>query len=143
MFPRVCRLCRKTNLKSGLDCGECMGVTYCSPEHRDQDRQAHQTTGMCKELRFCLAMDSYESKISVCLPSLPSELDGKYWGVSGEISSFLGHDGLEEMAPLDEMQHKFLCERLSAPLTLLHVRMEICPLLHSVFDGTIPCLFKY
>ena len=75
-----------------------------------------------------MAMDAYESQVSVCVPAIPSDVDEEYVGVAaaGGISSFLlGRENLGEMSLLDEMQHRFLCDRLSPPLTLLHVRAAI------------------
>ena len=59
LFPRVCRVCRTSRNKPNMiDCFSCLGVTYCSQEHQEQDKKHH--TKFCQELKY--AMVSCHSK---------------------------------------------------------------------------------
>lgn len=57
LFPRVCGVCKNAKQDELIDCQECYSVSYCSAEHRANDRGHHNK--VCSLLRFCLSMDIY------------------------------------------------------------------------------------
>ncbi len=77
LFPRACRRCRTARREGMLDCGLCMGVTYCSRQCREEDEGEHEGR-RCEELRFAMACDNFECFVNVAAPALPAELDRSY-----------------------------------------------------------------
>lgn len=122
LFPRACRLCHTAKRAGMLDCPECMGVTYCSEQHRDEDRETHEA--ICHELKFAMVCDNFESSVSVAAPPLPSEIDSEFRLVDGDVLDFLADPSqgrllAEGTHPLKEMEQRFLTDRLSGPLSVL------------------------
>ena len=51
------------------DCVECYCVSYCSIQHKDQNKLHHQT--MCRPLRLAMLADTYE--VYVVISNIGSE----------------------------------------------------------------------
>lgn len=88
MFPRVCAQCFS---KTGLnDCSGCFSVAYCSREHEQSQKNAHEP--ICGKLRLCLEIDRYlicnkkHCPIIECLPH-----SGEQVGFPRDMSEFLKH----------------------------------------------------
>ena len=91
---------------------------WCSDQCRGEGREQHSK--ICRQLRLCRIADRYESQIKVGIPSLPANLDNKYYGSAPDITHFLEvplTDGPE--ISNRELEFAFLTNMLSGPLTLL------------------------
>ncbi|KAJ8968589.1 hypothetical protein NQ314_002255 [Rhamnusium bicolor] len=55
MFPRVCVVCFSKNVL--FDCHNCLNVSYCSEEHKDEYKEQHLK--YCESLRLCMDIDLY------------------------------------------------------------------------------------
>ena len=125
LFPRVCRItgCFSPVPDDGeekmLECGECLGVVWCSGQHMGEGEQRHRE--VCRELRLARLADRYESQVRVGIPALPSHLDTSYLGTAPDITHFLDapmQSNSKEVSN-QEMEFAFLTNHLSGPLTLL------------------------
>jgi len=119
LFPRACRTCFTTK-EEMYDCVECYCVSYCSIQHKDQNKLHHQT--MCRPLRLAMLADTYESKVGLGMPAIPSEVDKVYMGTAPHISHFLPepHHSNESEISKEELDYCFLTFQLSGPLTILN-----------------------
>ena len=55
LFPRTCRVCHTSRNKPNMiDCFCCLGVTYCSQEHQEQDKSHHAK--FCQELKYAMVI---------------------------------------------------------------------------------------
>ena len=53
LFPRTCRVCHTSRNKPNMiDCFACLGVTYCSQEHQEKDKNHHAK--FCQELKYAM-----------------------------------------------------------------------------------------
>lgn len=124
LFPRACRVCRLARKDGMIDCLACMGVTYCSLQHKEEHQDDHRGSGMCQELKYAMVCDNYESTVSVAAPPLPPALDTKFHNL--EASDMPGHlewsqkKGGSTEVDLEEMEFRFLSDRLSGPLTIVY-----------------------
>jgi len=137
LFPRACRVCRLAKSNAMYDCPECMCVSYCSALHKNEDSDAHAQ--FCNELKYGMVCDVYESTVSIAAPAIASTIDAKF-----NREKFLKHDmksflldqvGWSRTSSLyqkkkkyrdvsdfdtEEMDFRFLSDRLSGPLTILY-----------------------
>ncbi len=127
LFPRSCRVCRLSKKDGMLDCYSCLSVTYCSDQHRDQDLEKHKAK-FCKELKYAMVCDNYESTVTIAAPPVPEKLDTKFalgssmtehlkWNSSNKNK---GKHVVDNDVDLAEMEFRFLSDRLTGPLTILH-----------------------
>ena len=68
--------------------------------------------------------DNFESSISVAAPPIPPGLDSRFKLLKGNMLGHLGHPLEPGMHPIQEMEVRFLTDRLSGPLTLLHAACQ-------------------
>ena len=122
LFPRVCRTTGCFSAGGGgvklQECAGCLTTVWCSDQCREEARQQHSK--VCRQLRLGRIADRYESQIKVGIPSLPSNLDNKYYGSAPDITHFLDlplTDG-PDISNL-ELEFAFLTNMLTGPLTLL------------------------
>ena len=143
LFPRVCRTpgCFSPGGAGARleECGGCLVTVWCSHQCRGEGRDQHRA--VCRQLRLARIADRYESLVRVGIPSLPSNLDNKYYGTAPDITHFLEVPLTDspEISNL-ELEFAFLTNLLTGPLTLLDVghRSDITlssVLLHNMIAG--------
>ena len=73
-------------------------------------------------IRLARVADRYESLVSVGIPSLPSNLDKKYYGTAPDITHFI-QPPLTDSPEISnkELEFAFLTNMLTGPLTLLDI----------------------
>ena len=124
LFPRVCRRpgCFSTGGSGARleECEACLTTAWCSDQCRAEGRDQHGP--VCRQLRLGRIADRYESVVKVGIPSLPSNLDNKYYGTAPDITHFLDVPLTSgpEISNL-ELEFAFLTNLLTGPLTLLDV----------------------
>jgi len=143
LFPRACRVCRLAKKDGMYDCPDCMCVSYCSLAHRQADAADHVSSGLCMELKYAMVCDVYESTVSIAAPAIASDIEtlfSKDKFLKHDIKSFLLSQSSSDWSrnstlykkakkikykdigdfDTDEMDFRFLTDRLSGPLTILY-----------------------
>ena len=121
LFPRSCRRCNVSKRHGMMDCDDCMSVSYCSEQCRDEDREHHRGR-RCEELRFAMACDNFECSVNVAAPALPSDLDRTYRPLPQDVECYLDQavGSSRGMGGLQLMERKFLIDRVSGPLSVVY-----------------------
>ena len=126
LFPRCCRRCRSARRDGMSDCADCMCVSYCSEQCRREDSADHRGR-RCQELRFAMACDNFECSVNVAAPALPSELDRSYRPLPADVERYLTQAvgaGERQLGGLAMMERKFLTDRVSGPLSVVHAAQK-------------------
>jgi len=126
LFPRACRTCNATQ-ETMYDCTVCYCVSYCSPQHKQEHEEEHKS--MCRNLRLAMVADTYESKVGISLPAIPSNVDKKYMGSAPDITHFIPEPFRSSNKEISksELDHCFLSCHISGALTLLHAMDRFRP----------------
>ena len=123
LFPRACRVCRLAKKEGMKDCLECMSVTYCSEQCLEDDLPRHRRK-ICRELKYAMVSDNYESTITIAAPPVPSELDKTFQELGNNIQEHLKfscqNDSSSPTVDMAEMEFRFLTDRLTGPLTIAY-----------------------
>ena len=130
LFPRACRVCRLAKKEGMKDCLECMGVTYCSEQCLEDDLPRHRRK-MCRELKYAMVSDNYESTITIAAPPVPSESDKTFQDelAASNIEEHLKFSSQShqndssttcDAVDMAEMEFRFLTDRLTGPLTIAY-----------------------
>ena len=121
LFPRACRVCRLATRDGMKDCNACYGVTYCSEQCMEENIDYHRKN-FCNELKYAMVCDNYESTISIAAPAIPEDIDDKFKALK-DMPNHLRFEPKSKVCSndvnLDEMEFRFLSDRLSGPLTIL------------------------
>ena len=121
LFPRACRVCRLAKKDGMKDCEFCFGVTYCSEQCKEEHIEKHKQF-FCSELKYAMVCDNYESTISIAAPGIPEQVDTKFKPLE-DMKKHLKFNTCEKVcSDVDpaEMEFRFLSDRLTGPLTILH-----------------------
>ena len=118
-FPRVCNICKQSNVTLLIECDDCHSVFYCSDEHLELDRLDHHR--WCSEYILNLKCNTYEAKNGIQDMPLPLDVDDTYTSLTDDIKTFLKpqlkpNDG----STMDHEMEIVISERLSYSLTLLY-----------------------
>ena len=121
LFPRACRVCRLAKKEGMADCGLCSGVTYCSEQCRDEHSYQHKKN-FCSELKYAMVCDNYESTISIAAPAIPEKVDTTFQPLEDmkKHLKFMPSDKVGPEVNPAEMEFRFVSDRLTGPLTILH-----------------------
>jgi len=130
LFPKVCRGCLRAKAAKELrDCHLCGCAAFCTDENcGGRARQAHARH--CRELKYAMACDNFECTVSVAAPALPLEVDAVYRPLPKDMDAYLSqHLGDDRAAGSNDdgltlMERKFLSDRVSGPLTILHAMQK-------------------
>ena len=135
IYPRVCYApsCGlAAPVVEMLDCSTCRAVSYCGPEHRDQEAEQH--AGQCKHLRLARLLDLHELQHDEQEPCFPPGLDIQWLGEKSTLTH--GSNMFDELEKsisegdqlcAAELELSALSEQLSAPLTLLQAAASLLP----------------
>lgn len=137
LFPKACRLCRLAKKDGMLDCGDCTGVTYCSSQHMEEHVFKHKES-FCSELKYAMVCDNYESTISIAAPAIPEDIDQdlkQHQNMLNHLNFSLKNH--QKDVDLAEMEFRFLSERLSGPMTIVHSLIKYAQGLDQAEDLTI------
>ena len=127
LFPRACRVCRLAKKEGMKDCHECMSVTYCSEQCMEDALPRHRRSKMCRELKYAMVLDNYESTITIAAPPVPSESDKIFQdelatsNIEKHLKFSRQNDSLTPTSvDMAEMEFRFLTDRLTGPLTIAY-----------------------
>ncbi|CAL4063141.1 unnamed protein product [Meganyctiphanes norvegica] len=139
-FPRMCNMCCEARLEKLKDCN-CNCVTYCSDDHRNADWK-HQAR--CKRLSLLADVYAYRRKYDpISNLSYPSQVDTIYQPFDNMETLLNSFCNLDDQQAQDEATESsliqsnlaedvlrnaklaLLSERLSLPLTVLHVLSQV------------------
>ena len=121
LFPKACRVCRLAKKDGMIDCLDCMSVTYCSEQHWEEHLSQHQSQ-LCRELKYAMVCDNYESTVSVAAPAIPRQVDAQF-KLEPDMKSHLKfnfNNKTGQDVDLAEMEFRFLSDRLSGPMTIIY-----------------------
>ena len=121
LFPRACRVCRLAKKEGMKDCGFCASVTYCSDQCMEENLEKHKEF-FCSELKYAMVCDNYESTISIAAPGIPEQVDTVFKPLEDMKKHLKFNPSSKVGSDVDpaEMEFRFLCDRLTGPLTILH-----------------------
>jgi len=151
LFSRSCQVssCHSvTGHPDMVDCLDCLCVSYCSQEHKKQDKESHALG--CKQLKLARVLDRQEMMTGVRVPSLAPFQDIEYMGTSKDIRTHvvqleyarlgLGpveEEDVEKMVMDDisddpevmdiAMDFALLTNLLTGPLTVLDIGHKFIP----------------
>lgn len=125
LFPKACRVCRLAKKDGMIDCFNCTCVTYCSQQCFEENFELHQEK-MCRELKYALVCDNYESTVSISAPAIPENVDKVFKLEENMLKHLKFELKMQKSTDVDlaEMEFRFLSDRLSGPLTILHCLKE-------------------
>ena len=121
LFPKACRVCRLAKKDGMIDCVDCMNVTYCSEQCFEEHISGHKSK-FCRELKYAMVCDNYESTVSVSAPAIPRQVDDKF-KLAPDMQSHLKfkmNNKTGQDVDLAEMEFRFLSDRLSGPMTIIY-----------------------
>ena len=121
LFPRSCRVCRLAKKEGMKDCGFCASVSYCSEQCMEENLEKHKEF-FCSELKYAMVCDNYESTISIAAPGIPEQVDTEFKPLEDMKKHLKFIPSSKASSDVDpaEMEFRFLCDRLTGPLTILH-----------------------
>ena len=122
LFPKACRVCRLAKRDGMIDCVDCMNVTYCSEQHFEEHLSKHKSQ-FCRELKYAMVCDNYESTVSVSAPAIPRQVDDKFKlapDMKSHLKFTMNNKTAGQDVDLAEMEFRFLSDRLSGPMTIIY-----------------------